>query len=46
MQSMFEEAMPEPIIDQESDHVDSISPSCDSATDKVSVCLCCVCKCL
>ena len=42
MRSMFEESTPDPI----DNHVDSVSPVCDSATDKVRVCLCCVCNCL
>ena len=46
MQSLFEEPIPEPTIDQGSDNMDAVSPNCDSATDKVSVHLCCVCKCL
>ena len=39
MRSMFEESTPDPIDNQESGHVDSVSPVCDSATDKVCVCL-------
>ena len=33
MRSMFEESTPDPI----DNHVDSVSPVCDSATDKVRV---------
>ena len=46
MQSLFEEPIPEPIIGQGSDNVDSVSHNCDSATDEVSVRMFCVCKCL
>ena len=46
MQSLFEEPVPGPISDHESDGVDIVSPDCGGAMNKVSVCLCCVCKCL
>ena len=46
MQSLFEEPTPEPVSDQGSDSVDTVSPDCGGAMNKVSVCLYCVCKCL
>ena len=46
MQSLFEEPTPESVSDQGSDSVDTVSPDCGGAMDKVSVCLYCVCKCL
>ena len=46
MQSLFEEPTPEPVSDQGSDSMDTVSPTCGGAMDKVGVHLCCVFKCL
>ena len=37
MQSLFEEPTPDPISDQGSDSVDTVSPACGGAESEVSV---------
>ena len=46
MQSLFEEPVPDPVSDLGSGSIDTISPTCDGAMNKVSVHLCCVFKCV